>query len=160
MRHGLGAIDEHAGAMAMRDRDHFLCRRHCPECIRDLRQRYEPRFRRQQLRIFLQNHLAAVIDRSNPQDRAHIGAEHLPRHDIGVMFEPGDDDLVAFPHITAAPGLGHEIDGFSRAARENNVVEGSRAKEAADFFTRCLIGVGRARGKRMAPRWTFEFSFS
>jgi hypothetical protein len=65
------------------------------------------------------------------------------------MFEPGDDDLVAFPHITAAPGLGHEIDGFSRAARENNVVEGSRAKEAADFFTCCLIGVGRARSKRM-----------
>lgn len=149
MRHGLGAIDEHAGAMAMRDRDHLLHGCHRPERVRDLRQRNNPCFRRQQLGIFLQNHLAAVIDRGHPQDRAGVGAEHLPGHDVGVMVEPGDYNLIALPDIAAAPGLRDKIDGLGRAARENDVIWRTRTKEAADFFARRLVSVGRARGERM-----------
>jgi hypothetical protein len=48
--------------------------------------------------ILLDN-LPAVIDWCNPQDRACIRAKHLPWHDIGVMLEPGEHNLIAFADI-------------------------------------------------------------
>jgi hypothetical protein len=58
-------------------------------------------------------------------------------------------NLIALVDIAAAPGLRDEVDRLRRAARENNVVGRACAKEATDFFARCLIGVCRARGERM-----------
>ncbi len=103
----------------------------------------------EQLFIFLENDLAAIVDRRDAQPGAGLGAEHLPGHDIGVMLEPGDDDLVALSHIAAAPGLGDEIDALGRAAHEDDVLDRRRLQEAANFFARGFIGVGRARRQRM-----------
>jgi len=52
---------------------------------------------------------------NDPQLCALLFAQHLPGHDVGVVLERGDDDLVAFLHVLAAPTAGHEVDAFGCA---------------------------------------------
>ena len=70
VRHGLRAVDQHAGAMPMRQRDHFVHRRHGAERVGNLGDGDDARRRAEQLLIFLQNDLAGVVDRRDAQLRA------------------------------------------------------------------------------------------
>ena len=49
--------------------------------------------------------VAAVVDRRDAQLGALLGAELLPRHDVGVVLELGDDDLVALAARCAGPSF-------------------------------------------------------
>ena len=64
---------------------------------------------------------AAIVDRGDAQARALLGAELLPRNDVGVVLEPGDDDLVARADVAAPPALGHEVDALGGAAHEDDL---------------------------------------
>ena len=145
----LRAVDQHARAMAVGDRRHFARGRDRPERVGDLRERDDAGARPQQLFIFVKPHVAIVVDGRDAQSGAAVGRQLLPRHDIGVMFEPGDDDLVALFHVATAPGLRDEIDALRRAAHEDDVLRRARVDEAPHFVARALIGVGGARRQRM-----------
>ena len=62
-----------------------------------------------------------VVDRRDAEARALLGAELLPRDDVGVVLEPRDDDLVAGADVAAAPALRDEVDSLGRAAHEDDV---------------------------------------
>ncbi len=49
----------------------------------------------QELSELIEQQRAAVVDRRNTELRALGQAELLPRNDVGVMLEIGDDDFVA-----------------------------------------------------------------
>ena len=83
-----------------------------------------------------------VIHWHDLQHRARLRAKLLPGHDVGVMFEPGNDDLVVLADVLAAPALRDEVDGLGGPADEDDLVRGRRAKKAAHLFTGILIGVG------------------
>ena len=49
-------------------------------------------------------------------------AEHLPGHDVRVVLQSGDQDLVAGSDILAAVGLGDQVNAFGGAAHEDDLV--------------------------------------
>ena len=149
MRHGLRAVDQHARAMAMRHLDHLARRSDRAERIGDLGERDDARPRIEQLLVFVEQHVAAVVDRRDAELCALLGAQHLPRHDVGVVLEMGDHHLVALLHVAPAPGLGHEVDRLGRAAHPHDGVVRRRVDESAHLLARRLEGVGRAGGQRM-----------
>ena len=90
-----------------------------------------------------------IIHGRDFQHRARLRAELLPGHDVGVMLEPGDDDLVALPMFWR-PQLCATRLMASVAPRTNTISsEDDASKKAAHLLARGLIGVGRARGEFM-----------
>jgi hypothetical protein len=85
-----------------------------------------------------------VIDRNDAQVSTRLQAQLLPRHDVGVMLEPGDDDLVVAIDVLPAPALCHEIDRFGGATDEDDLLGRGCVQQATDLFPGHLIGVGRA----------------
>ena len=147
--HGLGAVDQHTRAVAMRHLDHVARGRDGAERVGDMGEGDDARLRIEQRLVFVEQDVAAIVDRGDAERGALRVAEHLPRHDIRVMFEIGDDHLVALVDIPPAPGLGHEIDRLGRAAHPDDAVVGGRVEEAADFLARRFEGIGGAGGERM-----------
>ena len=100
--------------------------------------------------VLLEQNLAAIVDRRDPQLRALLRAELLPRHDVGVVLEVGDDDLVALADVAPSPGLRHEVDRFGRAAdAEDDLFADGALMKRAHLLARRLVGIGRARGERV-----------
>ena len=89
--------------ITVRHLDHLLRLSDGPKRIRNLRKRNEPCARPQELLIFVEHHLPAIIDRRHAQPRAFFRAEHLPWNDVGVMLEPSDDDLIVFLNVLLSP---------------------------------------------------------
>ena len=65
--HGLGAVDQHQRAVAVGQLDHRRDRRDRPERVRHVGERHDPRPRAQQPLVFVEHHLAAVVDRRHAQ---------------------------------------------------------------------------------------------
>ncbi len=89
--------------MAMSRRDHLARWRHRAERVRDLGERDDARARPKQLFVFIEQNVAPIVDGRDAELRPCFEAKLLPGNDVGVMFEPGDDDLVARLHIAASP---------------------------------------------------------
>jgi hypothetical protein len=94
-------------------------------------------------------HLAGVVDRSNAQPRALFRAQHLPGNDVGVMLQPGDDDLVVLLDVAPSPALRHQVDGLGGSADKDNLARGSGIEEAARLLAGRLVGVGCPRSQLM-----------
>ena len=103
-----------------------------------MRNRDHLRPRPQQLFEFLQQQLARVVDRRDPQLRALLFAQHLPRHDVRVVFHRRDQYLIAGSHVRAPVGLRYQVDGLRRPARENNLARLRRVHEGPYRFSRFL----------------------
>ena len=145
VRDRLRAVDQHARADAVRHLDDLLGRRDGAERVRDLRERDELRLAVEQLAVLVEQHLAAVVHRGHAQLRALGERKLLPRHDVGVVLEVRDDDLVALADVLQAPALRHQVDRLGRAADEDDLLGRRRVDEARDLLARALVGVGRAR---------------
>jgi hypothetical protein len=105
--------------------------------------------RAEQLFVFIEEDVAVVVDRGDAEPRSCLETQLLPGNDIGVMFQPGDDDLVACLDIATTPALGDQIDPFSRPAHEDDLVRRRRADEAANLVARRLVSVGRSGRERV-----------
>ena len=46
----------------------------------------------------------------------------LPGHDVGMVVEGGDDDVVALTEEFPAKGLGYEVDALSGASYEDDIL--------------------------------------
>ena len=103
VRHRLRAVDEHDRAARVRLlRSSRATGLIVPSAFETWLERDDLRARRQQPRERVEIDLAALVDRHDPQPRAGLLAQHLPRHDVGVVLEPGDEDLVARRSASAA----------------------------------------------------------
>src|SRR5690606_365677 len=65
----------------------------------------------EQLLVLVEQYLAGVIDGNHAQMRAAGPGQLLPGHDVGVVFEVGDDDFVALAHVLRAPAFCDQVDG-------------------------------------------------
>ena len=86
--------------------------------------------------------LAVVEHRDDAQRRALLGTQHVPRHDVRVVLDGRDQDLVARADVGAAPGLSHEVDALGGVPREDQLARLGRADEARDLGPGRLEQVG------------------
>ena len=81
---------------------------------------------------------------ARPQARVLFFAEHLPRHDVGVMLHLRDEHLVAGTHVRSSIRGGDQVDRFRGAPDEHDLARVGRADETRHRFARLFVGRGRA----------------
>ena len=96
------------------------------EGVREVRHGDELRARREHALEHVEVDVARLVEGDDREARALLLAEHLPGHDVRVVLEAGDEDLVARADVRAAVGLGHEVDGLGGAAQEDDFVRLAR----------------------------------
>ena len=144
MRHRLGPIDHHYGAALMGEADDLRDRVHRAEHVRDVDHRHDPRAIGQQRRVGVEIQFSGVGHRDDPQPRAGLLAEGLPRHDVRVVLHRRDDDLVAPADLRSPVRGGDEVDRLGRAADKDDLLWKARVQEPRDGGARRLVRVGRA----------------
>ncbi len=151
MLNRLGAVDQHPRPIAVAQFDDLLHRRHRAERVRNLGRGNQLRPRPQQILEFRHQQITCVVNRRDFQDRTRLLRKHLPRNDIGVVFEMSDDDLVAGLQMLATPGIGHQIDRFGGAAHEDDLFVLRCADESPSRVPGLFVGVGRP-GRQLVRR--------
>ena len=146
---GLGAVDDHPGAVALGHLRHFVDRQDRAQAVRGLRERDDLRARPEQLLILLEHDFAAVVHGNDAQHGAFLLGDHLPGHDLGVVLEHREHDFVARLQELPAVGVGDEIDAFGRAADEDDFLDRRCTEERLHLFAGLFVGVGRAGGQRV-----------
>ena len=149
MRDGLRAIDQRLGPCAVRQGHDLLDGHHRTERVRHLRDGHDPGAVVQELLVFIQQHLARVVHRDHAQLGALGRRKLLPGHDVGVVLQVADDDLVALADVLRAPALGHEVDGLGGAAHKDHFVHIGRVDELLHALAGAFVGVGGACGQFM-----------
>ena len=120
--HRLGAIDESQCSYGPRPTTQVGDGQHRAECVRDVghgcdfRARREPRFESGGF------DLTPLVDRDDLEHSPRLLAEKLPRHDVRMVLELGNENFVTRFQVRAAPTLRHEIDRFGRSAGEDDLV--------------------------------------
>ncbi len=89
-------------------------------------------------------HAAVTEDGDVDELRAGAPGELLPRDEVGVVLQFGEQDFVAGLDVPVAPGGGDEVDGFGRAAREDDLGRLCRVDEPGGAFAGALVGGGGA----------------
>ena len=74
-------------------------------------------------------------------------AQHLPRHNVGVVLHGGDEHFVACCDIGAAVGFRHQVDGFSCAADKDDFVGAGSLDKAAHRLPRLIVRLGGAHAE-------------
>jgi hypothetical protein len=139
----LSPVDKHRDAAAMRETDDLLDRVRRPERVRDVHDRDEAGSIVQQLLVRVQVELARVAHRDDAELCPFFLAQHLPRHDIGVVLHHRDHDRITVADLRASVTVGHEIDGLGRAAHEHDLPRLGRVEEPGDRGACGLVGLRR-----------------
>ena len=129
MRDGLGAVDQNANAMGVGDGDELLHRRDRSKHVRYMRDGHEFRMRVEQFCVFGQDELPVCINWYDADFSAGRRRDHLPRHDVRMVLQHGDDDFISAAAQGAHIALRNHVDAFGRAAHEHDVVRVGRPKE-------------------------------
>ena len=146
---GLGAVHQDLGAMAVGHGGHLLYGVDGAEGIGHVREGDQASARAEQLLVLVQDHFAPAVDGGHAQLGALLCGELLPGHDVRVVLQPGDDDLIILADEAVAPALGHQVDGLRGAAHEDDVLHGGGVEEAAHLLAGALVGVRGAGGQVM-----------
>ena len=146
-RHRLTAVDQHLGAVRMRQLDDAFDRQRRAGHVRDMRHRDKPGARRQQRLETRQVEFAGVVGRRDDQLQAEPVAQLLPRHDVRVVLDIADDDFVAGFEAGRAPALRDEVDRLGGAAHEHDLAVRGGVEQGPRLLARLLEPVGRARAE-------------
>src|SRR6266508_322090 len=84
---------------------------------------------------------------ANPERRAPLDGELLPRDEVGVMLESCDYDLIPTLHVFSSPRGRDEIDGLSRPTGEDQTVAVGDSEEPRDPRSCSLVAIGRSNGQ-------------
>ena len=145
VRRGLRRVDDHDRAALARPRGEALDRVDRAEAVRDeaggddlhvleLVERLEPQ-------------LAVVVERDQPEVGAGPLRDVLPRDEVRVVLELGDDDDVARLQLVQPPRVGDEVDALGRVAGEDDLARRRGVEEPAHLLARALERLGRALGE-------------
>ncbi|MPM51415.1 hypothetical protein SDC9_98163 [bioreactor metagenome] len=149
MRNRLRAVHQRDNAALFGDLHHLLHRHHRAQRVGHMADGDDLGAVVDELLVFVQADLPLVVHRNHAQLCALGLGQLLPRHDIGVVLQVRDDDLVALAHVLATPALGHQIDGLGGAAHKDHLVHIGRVDEAPHHLARMLVCIGRAGSQGM-----------
>ena len=96
----------------------------------------------QQLFVFIEQQFAALVDGRDAQDGLFFLAQNLPGHDVGVVLHGGDDDFVAGLDMSAAIGVGDQVDALGDAADEDDLAPVGGIEEALDLDAGLFVMAG------------------
>ena len=97
---------------------------------------------REELQKLIEQQLAPTVDRRDFQGAAGLLAHHLPGHDVGVMLQAGDEDLIPWLEARARIGLRDQVYPFGGAPNENDLASRACVDEAPDALPRSLVSLG------------------
>src|ERR1035441_7128318 len=100
--------------------------------------------RPQQPDELIERHFTGLIDRSHLQHDALLLTQKLPGHDIRVMFEEGEQHLIAFVQKCFAKAGGHKVNRICRPAREDDLVLVTGVEEGLNLAPRLIVEFGCA----------------
>ncbi len=143
MRHRLRAVDEHERAGGLRLGDHLLDGVDGADAVRDVRERDELGPRPQEHLEALLVEPPIVVDGHELQVGVLLLAEQLPRDEVGMMLELGQDDGVGLAQVATTPAVGDKVDRLGRVAHEDDLVVVGRADETGGGDASGLVGGGR-----------------
>ena len=69
--------------------------------------------------------------------------DHLPRDEVAVMFQLGEQNFVARLQVLQRPSCRDEVDALGGAAGEDDFLRGAGVDELRDAFARGFVGAGR-----------------
>ena len=121
MHRALAAVDQHRNAAGMGHLDHVGDRHDRAGDIRHVRHGDHLGSRRQSCLERVEVEAAVVAHVDEFQHCALPLAQEVPRHDVGVMLQDRDDDLVAFLDHRAGEGRRDEVDRLGRAFGEDDL---------------------------------------
>ena len=93
--------------------------------------------------------LAEVVDRDHLDRRAGLLGDQLPRHDVRVMLEPRQHDLVAGLQHRSAVALRDQVDAVGRALGQDDRVRVGGIEERRRLLARAFVEPGRALAQQM-----------
>ncbi len=91
--------------------------------------------------------LAVLVERQEAQLGARLPRDVLPRDEVRVVLELGDDDEVARLEVPEPPRVRDEVDRLGRVADEDDLARRRRVEEGARALARVLEALGRALGE-------------
>ena len=91
-----------------------------------------------------------IVDGYNADNRPHLFREQLPRNDVPVMLQFGEDDLVSLTDIFAPIALRHEVDCLRGATQKDDLFRVRCPEKLPHFFASSLEEIGRTSGKSMS----------
>ena len=92
---------------------------------------------------------AIFIHRKGANNSTGAFGDHLPRHDIGVMFGNADQNFVTRLQSRQSPAMRNHIQGHCRARSQHNLVSRGRADKSGNFLAHSFIGIGRRFRQKM-----------
>src|SRR5690606_14668736 len=125
----------------MRRRNDLLERQDATECVGNVRHGNHAHPIIHQFQEVPHVYLPALVDRADYEFRSRLFADELPRHDVGVVLEMRDENLLAVFQAWPAPALCNEIDGGRRAAGKYHFRSRSRVDKGHQRITRAFVGL-------------------
>ena len=139
---GLTAIDEYHGARSLSETGHLGGWIDGAEGIGDVREGDKLGAGGKQS---LESHEVDFAARRDGRDD-DLGAgalgDDLPRHDVGVVLEMGEQDLIAGLEVGPTPALGDEVDALGGAAHEDAAPGVLEPEELRDGTAGGFVGGG------------------
>src|SRR5277367_1547122 len=126
MRNGLGAVEQGDDAAGLGGRDDAAHRQNSAQGIRYMRAGQYLGAGRHQRNDRLQMDFALSVHRRNHEFRAGLLAHHLPGHNVCVVLQMRDQDLVAGAQGRSCIALRHQVDRLGGAAYENDLATRAR----------------------------------
>ena len=146
VRGALRPVTHHQCVGGPRDAHDVAHRIQRPHGIRHVVERDDLRARTHERAQRLEVDALIVREGANEERRAACDGELLPRDEVRMVLECGDDDLVTRPDVFMPPGGRHEVERLRGAAREDQAVRIRNTKELRNPRTRRVVafrGAGR-----------------
>ncbi len=139
MRRRLRPIHQHRNAVRVRSRDHRFDGNDGAQRVGHVRDTDELSTCAEKPLIHVEINFTAIVNGSDPYHRAFLFGQHLPRHDVGMMLECGQDDFVAASYELTAKSMSDQIDCIRGAAGEYDLTLFTRIDESLDFAPRRFV---------------------
>src|SRR5262249_31258577 len=107
--------------------------------VRDMCDGHNLHTRPKHFRKFIHQEFAVIIDWNDAELRATLFRKHLPRDDIRMMFESGDEDLVTGVNEFATIAVSDKIDALSGPAGIDDLARFGGIDESLDFDLRVFV---------------------
>src|SRR5262249_20335415 len=120
MGHSLCTIDQYRNTFLVCQLYNLADRIQGPKRIRDVCDRDDLCAGCEECFKLGKQQLATIIDGSDPQLCASFLAQNLPGHDVRMMLHGGDQHFIATLNMSAAIGLGHQVNRFRCTPNEDD----------------------------------------
>ncbi len=142
----LRTVHQHRCAGCLGRRHHLLGRVDRPQGVAHLAKRHELRGALEELVELVEAQLSSLVDVHVLDRGSLLGGQDLPRHDVRVVLEEGEDEQVALLDMLASPRIRDQVDGLSGAARVDDLLGRGRVDELTDLRAGRLVVRGRLFG--------------